>query len=115
MKIAKKPKKEKPTQREQVISELATYLNLAVIARTLIMVDGYTYEQMRDVLESYCILMEEIADGRCSVLQFIAETKEMTGCDATEEFAATPLFKAMFREYEKWAARAKRNGGLKHE
>ena len=87
---AKKPKKpdlHRPAETPLEISKLATYLSLAVHLRTVCMVEGRNEEDIANYMESYVVLMDEIAEGRTSVRQFIRDTKKLTGYDPEELLA----------------------------
>ena len=87
---AKKPKKSdlhRPAETPLDIAKLSTCLSLAVHIRTMYLVEGWSGEEMADYMESYAVLMDEIAEGRTSVRQFIRDTKKLTGYDV-EAFLA---------------------------
>ena len=87
---AKKPKKSdlrRPAETPLEISKLATYLSLAVHLRTVCLAEGRNDEAIANYMESYVVLMDEIAEGRTSVRQFIRDTKKLTGYDPEELLA----------------------------
>lgn len=61
--------------------QLTNYLNLAIMIRTLYQVYGWRKKRISDFLESYIALMQEVADSRSTVPQFVHDTKELTGID----------------------------------
>ena len=59
--------------------KMSNLLNLAVAIRTLYMVEGWRAKRLARYMESYLVLMEEIADKRTTVAEFIADTEALTG------------------------------------
>lgn len=83
-----KPKKKKethrPTRTPFEIVKTTNYFNLAVIVRVLWTVYGWKHKRIAYFLESYISLVQEVADNRSGVTQFILDTKEMTGVDVVK-------------------------------
>ena len=83
-----KPKKKKETHRPAKtpfeIVKLTNYLTLAVMVRVLWMDYGWRDKRIARFLESYLVLMEETADKRSGVNEFIRDTKELTGIDVVK-------------------------------
>lgn len=80
-----KPKKKKeiqrPTRTPFEIVKTTNYFNLAVIVRVLWTVYGWRHKRIAYFLESYISLIQEVADNRSGVNEFIKDTKKMTGVD----------------------------------
>lgn len=75
-------KKPKPPKRDPFeIVMLSNYLNMAIVIRTLWTEYGWKDRRIARFLEGYLALMQEIADGRVSVQQGIADCKNLTGVD----------------------------------
>ena len=75
-------KKPKPPQRDPFeIVMLSNYLNMAIVVRTLWTEYGWKDRRIARFIEGYLALMQEIADGRVSVQQGIADCKTLTGVD----------------------------------
>lgn len=71
----------KPAKSPHQIVAMTNYFNLAVMVRTLFLVNGWNFEQINEFIESYVVLLEEVGGKRTTVWEFIKDTKEMTGID----------------------------------
>lgn len=80
----KKPKTHRPAKTPFEIVKSANYLNLAVMVRTLYQVYGWRTVRLARFLESYLVLMQEVADKRSGVGEFVKDTKDLTGIDVVE-------------------------------
>lgn len=80
-KVKKKKETHRPAKTPFEIVKMANYLTIAVIVRVLWMDYGWRDKRLARFLESYLVLMEETADKRSGVNEFIKDTKELTGID----------------------------------
>lgn len=75
-------KKPKPPKRDPFeIFMTSNYLNMAIVVRTLWTEYGWKDRRIARFIGGYLALMQEIADGRVSVQQGIADCKTLTGVD----------------------------------
>ena len=66
------------------VIESANQLNFAIMVRTLYMVYDFSTEQLDEFCESYIALLEEIADRRATVTEFVKDTKQLCGIDVAK-------------------------------
>lgn len=85
MSIPRAKKKKTKAQREPLeIFMTSNYLNMAIVVRTLWTEYGWKDRRIARFIEGYLALMQEIADGRVSVQQGIADCKTLTGVDVRD-------------------------------
>lgn len=83
---AKKPKLSRSEREELIgrVTEMANQLNFAIMVRTLFMVYDFDKAKLDEFCESYIALLEEIADRRATVNEFVRDTKALCGIDVAE-------------------------------
>lgn len=59
--------------------------NFAVFTRILTMEYHFTKDELLNVLESYLAHIEEVKDHRCTAVEFIKDTIDLTGIDIEKE------------------------------
>lgn len=82
MQRVKKPKPQKQPQKDPFeIVKLSSYLNMAVVVRTMWTVYAWKSKRIAGFIESYLSLMQEVADGRRTVKDEIEDCLSLTGVD----------------------------------
>jgi hypothetical protein len=66
------------------VIENANQLNFAIMVRTLYMVYDFDKAKLDEFCESYIALLEEIADHRATVTEFVKDTKQLCGIDVAK-------------------------------
>lgn len=80
----KKPKNPKPSYTVEEAIKKCNELHMALMVRNLNMVFGFGQKRLYKFCEGYLGLIQEVHDGRCTIKEFVQDTKEMTGIDVEE-------------------------------